>query len=43
MAARPTFSAPSEEGTNVLRIHFARDRRDGAAVIGWTDEYDMCP
>ena len=34
---------PSEDGTNVLRIHFARDRRDGAAVIGWVDEYDMCP
>jgi hypothetical protein len=34
---------PSEDGTNVLRIHFARDQRDGAMVIGWVDDYPMVP
>jgi hypothetical protein len=34
---------PSEDGTNVLRIHFARDMRDGAMVIGWIDDYSMTP
>jgi hypothetical protein len=34
---------PSEDGTNVLRIHFARDMRDGAMVIGWIDDYPMTP
>ena len=34
---------PSEDGTNVLRIHFAHDMRDGAMVIGWIDDYPMTP
>jgi hypothetical protein len=34
---------PSEDGSNVLRIHFARDMRDGAMVIGWIDDYPMTP
>jgi len=34
---------PSEDGTNVLRIHFTRDMRDGAMVIGWIDDYPMTP
>ena len=34
---------PSEDGTNVLRIHFAHDMSDGAMVIGWIDEYPMTP
>jgi hypothetical protein len=34
---------PSEDDTNVLRIHFARDMRDGAMVIGWIDDYPMTP
>ena len=34
---------PSEDGTNVLRIHFAQDMSDGAMVIGWIDDYPMTP
>ena len=34
---------PSEDGTNVLRIHFAHDMSDGAMVIGWIDDYPMTP
>jgi hypothetical protein len=34
---------PSEDGTNVLRIHFTRDMCDGAMVIGWIDDYAMTP
>lgn len=34
---------PSEDGTTVLRLHFAYDRRDGAMVIGWVDDYAMTP
>lgn len=34
---------PSEDGTNVLRIHFTRDMRDGAMIIGWIDDYPMTP
>lgn len=34
---------PSEDGTNVLRIHFAHDMSDGAMVIGWIDDYPMIP
>jgi hypothetical protein len=34
---------PSEDGTKVLRIHFAHDMSDGAMVIGWIDDYPMTP
>lgn len=34
---------PSEDGTNVLRIHFTHDMSDGAMVIGWIDDYPMTP
>jgi hypothetical protein len=34
---------PSEDGTNVLRIHFAHDMSDGAMVIGWIDDYPLTP
>lgn len=34
---------PSEDATNVLRIHFTHDMSDGAMVIGWIDDYPMTP